>query len=127
VGGTGRRGSSGGAPAAARQTSCDNAILGSVSARTWTGSESAMRGTDLGQKEAAKLAVAAVRRRAAAWVLRRARAGTGAREGKREAAGKLPHHDTVLRGGSIDGGRQRNGGAAAGRSSSGNGGSALVF
>jgi hypothetical protein len=46
--------------AAARRTSCDNAIPGSVSARTWMGSESATRGTDLGQKEAAKLAVAAV-------------------------------------------------------------------
>jgi hypothetical protein len=64
-----------------------------------------------------------VRRRAASRGLRQARAGTGAREGEGETAGKLPHHHVVLRGWSIDGGRQRKGGAAAGRSSSCNGGS----
>jgi hypothetical protein len=44
------------------------------------------------------------------------------RESKRErekAAGKLPHHHVVLRGRSIDGGRQRSGGAAAAQDASG--------
>jgi hypothetical protein len=113
--------------AAARRTSREIAFSGSDSARIWTGSESVMRGTDLGQKEAAETAEAAVRRRTAARALRRARAGTGAQEGRGETAGKRPHHDAVPRGESIDGGRQRNGGAAAGPSSSNNGGSALGF
>jgi hypothetical protein len=112
---------------AARRTSRKIVFPGSGAARIWTGSESTMRGTDLGQKEAAKTAMATGRRRAAARLLRRARTGTGAREGKGETAGKLPHHNTEPRGESIDGGRQRNGGAAAGPSSSGNGGSALGF
>jgi hypothetical protein len=113
--------------AAARRSLREIAFPSSVSARTRTGSESATRGTDLGQKEAATTAVATGRQRAAARVPRRARAGTGAWEGKGEMAGKLPHHDAVPRGESIDGRRQRNGGAAAGPSSSGNGGSALGF
>jgi hypothetical protein len=44
--------------AAARRSLREIAFLGSVSARTRTGSESAVRGTDLGKKEAAKTAVA---------------------------------------------------------------------
>jgi hypothetical protein len=108
--------------AAARRTSRDIAFHGSVSARTWTGRKRATWGIQLGPFGGARAAVGGDRRREAVRCVGDYRAGAGEREGERKAAGKLPHHHVVLRGRSIDGGRQRGGGAAAARGASGRGG-----
>jgi hypothetical protein len=55
------------------------------------------------------------RRRGAARRVGDCLAGAGEREGERKVVRKLPHHHVVLRGRSIDGGRQRSGVAAADR------------
>jgi hypothetical protein len=55
-------------------------------------------------------------RRGASGIAVRVRESNRERE---KAAGKLPHHNVVLRGRSIDDGRQRSGGAAAARDASG--------
>jgi hypothetical protein len=80
-----------------------------------------MWGINLGRLGLVKSAVAAVRRRAAARELRRARAGVGEQEREGKAAGELPYPAVKLwrRLAAAEG--RRNDGAAAARGAGGNG------